>query len=82
MERKYEVGSEYFHEKILAAVFYGFRAVKNPESITVHPELMMKIRDKFRGKVLAPKNVGDVEVFCGLRVIEDASKEKDHLSVN
>jgi hypothetical protein len=43
---------------------------------------MMKIRDKFRGKVLAPKNVGDVEVFCGLRVIEDASKEKDHLSVN
>jgi hypothetical protein len=81
MERKYEVSSEHFHEKILAAVFYGFRAVENPETIVVHPELMMKIRDKFRNKVLAPKNIGDVEVFCGLMVIEDASKEKDYLSV-
>jgi hypothetical protein len=82
MGKTYEVGSEHFHEKILAAVFFGFRTVKNPASITVHPELMVKIRDHFRNKVLAPKSVDDVEVFMGLPVIEDATKEKDHISVN
>lgn len=82
MARTYEVGDDYFREKIMAAVFLGFRTVNNPSSVTVHPELMMKIRDNFGNKVVGPKRVGDSEVFCGLRVIEDATKEKDYLSVD
>ncbi|NTV02929.1 MAG: hypothetical protein HGB04_09160 [Chlorobiaceae bacterium] len=82
MARTYEVGGDYFREKIMAAVFLGFRTASNPSSVTVHPELMMKIRDNFRNKVVGPKRVGDSEVFCGLRVIEDATKERDHLSVS
>ncbi|MCE1273880.1 MAG: hypothetical protein LWW75_05055 [Chlorobiales bacterium] len=82
MARQYEVGGDYFIEKILAAVFVGFKTVSNPTSVTVHPELMQKIRDKFRNKVVGPKLVDDVEVFCGLRVIEDATKAPDHISVS
>ena len=82
MEKKYEVGGDYFIEQILAAVFVGFRTVNNPSSVTVHPELMEKIRERFRNKVVGPKRVGDSEVFCGLKVIEDATKEKDYLSVS
>ncbi len=82
MEKKYEVGDNFFREKIIAAVFYGFRALKNPLSITVHPELMTKIRENFKDKSVAPKRVGDVEMFFGLPVIEDPTKEKDYLSVN
>jgi hypothetical protein len=82
MERKYEVGDEYFSEKILAAVLLGFRTVNNPVSVTVHPELMIKIRAHFRNKVIAPKRVGDAEMFCGLTVIEDATKDRTHISVS
>lgn len=82
MSRTYEVGGDYFIEKIFAAVLLGFRTVNNPVSLTVHPELMMKIRESFRNKVIAPKRVGDAEVFCGLTVIEDATKETDHISVS
>ncbi|NTU67688.1 MAG: hypothetical protein HGB02_02275 [Chlorobiaceae bacterium] len=82
MARTYVVGDDYFREKIMAAVFLGCRTVDNPSSVTVHPELMMKIRDNFRNKAVGPKRVGDLEVFCGLRVIEDATKETDHLSVS
>ena len=81
MEKKYEVGGDFFREQIIAAIFYGFRTVKNPASVTVHPELMARIRDDFKNKVVAPKNVGDAEFFFGLPVIEDATKEKDHISV-
>jgi len=81
MERKYEVGGDYFIEKILAAVFLGFRTVNNPSSVTVHPELMMKIRERFRSKAVGPKRVGDSEVFCGLKVIEDRD-ERERLSVS
>jgi len=63
MEKKYEVGSDYFVEKVIAAIFYGFRTVKNPSSVTVHPELMMRIRDNFKNKVVAPKSVDDMEMF-------------------
>lgn len=82
MKRIYEVGGDYFMEEILAAVFVGFRTAKNPSTVTVHPELMKKIRERFRNKVVGPKRVGDSEVFCGLKVIEDATKEKDYLSVS
>ena len=82
MEKKYEVGDNFFREKIIAAVFYGFRALKNPLSITVHPELMTKIRENFKDKSVAPKRVGDVEMFFGLPVIEDPTNDKDYLSVN
>ncbi|MEI7825650.1 MAG: hypothetical protein WCI01_10145 [Chlorobiaceae bacterium] len=82
MEKKYEVGSDFFREEVIAAIFYGFRNVKNPVSITVHPEFMMRIRADFKNKVVAPKRVGDVEVFFGLPVIEDATKDKDHISVS
>jgi len=82
MGKKYEVGGDYFIEETLAAVFVGFRTVKNPSSVTVHPELMKRIRERFRNKVVGPKRVGDSEVFCGLKVIEDATKEKDYLSVS
>lgn len=82
MEKKYEVGRDFFREEVIAAIFYGFRNVKNPVSITVHPEFMMRIRADFKNKVVAPKRVGDVEVFFGLPVIEDATKDKDHISVS
>jgi hypothetical protein len=72
----------FFCEKILAAMLFGFRNVKNPSTVTVHPELMVKIRDIFKDKVISPKQFGDMEVFCGLRVIEDVTKEKDYISVN
>ena len=81
MEKKYEVSSDFFREEIIAAIFYGFRTVKNPVSVTVHPELMMRIREDFKNKVVAPKSVDDVEMFFGLPVIEDATKEKNHISV-
>ena len=81
MEKKYEVSSDFFREEIIAAIFYGFRTVKNPVSITVHPELMMRIREEFKNKVVAPKSVDDVEMFFGLPVIEDATKDKDYISV-
>jgi hypothetical protein len=82
MERKYEVGGDFFREEVIAAMFYGFRAIKNPVSVTVHPELMKRIRDEFKNKVSAPKRVGDTEMFFGLPVIEDPTKEKDYISVN
>ncbi|TLU82437.1 MAG: hypothetical protein FDX21_08010 [Chlorobium sp.] len=82
METKYEVGGDFFREKVLAAIFYGFRTVKNPVSITVHPELMMRIREEFKNKVVAPKSVDDSEFFFGLPVIEDATKDKDYISVD
>jgi hypothetical protein len=82
MEKKYEVGSDFLREEVIAAIFYGFRTVKNPVSVTVHPELMIRIRDNFKNKVVAPKCVGDAEVFFGLPVIEDATKEKDYIAVN
>jgi len=82
MGKRYEVGNDFFREKILAAVFVGFRNVKNPSTVTVHPELMVKIREDFKDKVISPKQFGDVEVFCGLTVIEDVTKEKDYISVN
>ncbi|NTU58470.1 MAG: hypothetical protein HGB00_06070 [Chlorobiaceae bacterium] len=82
MVQKYEIGDDYFSEKILAAVFLGFRTVSNPSSVTVHPDLMKKIRANFRNKMIGPKLVGDVEVFCGLKVIEDATMETDHISVS
>ena len=82
MGKTYEVGGDFFREKVIAAIFYGFRTIKNPVSVTVHPELMMRIRADFKNKVVAPKSVDDVEMFFGLPVIEDATKEKDHISVN
>jgi hypothetical protein len=82
MGQKYEVGGDYFSEKILAAVLVGFKTVSNPTHVTVHPDLMKKIRAKFTNKVIGPKHVGDFEVFCGLKVIEDATKETDHISVS
>ncbi len=81
MATTYEVGGDFLREKVIAAIFCGFRTVKNPVSVTVHPELMMRIRDDFRNKVVAPKSVGDVEMFFGLPVIEDATKERDYISV-
>ncbi|MBN1278297.1 MAG: hypothetical protein JW989_00785 [Chlorobiaceae bacterium] len=82
MGKTYEVGGDFFREKIIAVVFYGFRTIKNPVSITVHPELMKRIREDFRDKVVAPQNIGDAEMLFGLPVIEDATKESDHISVN
>ncbi|MCX6178309.1 MAG: hypothetical protein NT163_02890 [Chlorobiales bacterium] len=74
--------SVFFREKVIAAMFYGFRTIKNPVSVTVHPELMRNIRDQFANKLIAPKSVGDAEIFFGLPVIEDATKEKDYISVD
>lgn len=82
MGKKYEVGSDFFREEIIAAIFYGFRNVKNPVSVTVHPDLMVRIREDFKNKVVAPKSVDDVEFFFGLPVIEDATKAKDYISVD
>ncbi|NTW69288.1 MAG: hypothetical protein HGB23_05490 [Chlorobiaceae bacterium] len=81
METKYEVGDDFFREKIIAAMFSGFRSIKNPVSVTVHPELMMRIREDLRNKVVAPKMVGGAELFFGLPVIEDATKERDYIMV-
>jgi len=81
METTYEVGGDFFREKIIAAMVYGFRAIKNPVSVTVHPELMKRIRDDFSKKVTAPKCVGGVELFFGLPVIEDPSKATDYIAV-
>ena len=82
MVQKYEVGGDFFPEKILAAVFVGFKTVSEPTCVTVHPDLMKKIRATFTSKMIGPKRVGDFEVFCGLKVIEDATKEPDHISVS
>lgn len=73
--------SEFFCEKIIAAILYGFRNVKKPVSVTVHPEVMRKIRERFENKLMAPKSVGGVEMFFGLKVHEDATKDKDYISV-
>jgi hypothetical protein len=82
MGKRYEIGTDFFREEILAAMLFGFRNVKNPSTVTVHPELMVKIRESFKDKVTSPKQLGDVEVFCGLKVVEDVTKEKDYISVN
>ncbi len=82
MGKTYEVGGDFLREKVIAAIFVGFRSVKNPVSVTVHPELMKRIREDFSNKVVAPKSVDDAEFFFGLPVIEDASKEKDYIAVN
>ena len=81
MGKKYEVHSDNFREKVIAAIFYGYRTVKNPVSITVHPELMAKIRLDFKDKILAPKKFGDEETFFGLPVVEDDSKGRDYIAV-
>ena len=82
MEKQYEVGTDFFREEIIAAIFYGFRTIKNPVSVTVHPELMIKIRDSFKDKVVGPKTIDNAELFFGLQVVEDATKEKDYISVD
>ena len=82
MAQNYEVGGDFFSEKILAAVFVGFKTVSEPTCVTVHPDLMKKIRATFTSKMIGPKQVGDYEVFCGLKVIEDATKEPDYISVS
>ncbi|NTV92343.1 MAG: hypothetical protein HGA72_03420 [Chlorobiaceae bacterium] len=81
MEKIYDVGGDFLREKVIAAVFFGYRTIKNPVSVTVHPELMKRIRADFKNKVVAPKSVGDTEMFFGVPVIEDATKEADHISV-
>jgi hypothetical protein len=81
MEIRVNTGLENFREIIIATIFYGFRTVENPVSITIHPELMKKIRDGFKGKTMAPKIFDDTEIFFGLPVIEDATKEKNYIAV-
>ncbi|NTV99035.1 MAG: hypothetical protein HGA70_07720 [Chlorobiaceae bacterium] len=81
MEIKVNSGLEHFREMIIATIFYGFKTVENPVSITVHPELMKKIRDNFKGKAMAPKIFDNTEIFFGLPVIEDESKEKNYIAV-
>lgn len=81
MERTYDISSDFFREQIIATMFFGFRNVKSPVSVTVHPELLGKIRESFKGKVMAPKIYDGVEIFFGLPVIEDATKEKDYIAV-
>ncbi|NTV97848.1 MAG: hypothetical protein HGA70_01620 [Chlorobiaceae bacterium] len=81
MEIKVDAGREHFREKIIATMFFGFRTVTDPVSIRVHPELMMKIRDHFRDKAMAPKIFDDVEIFFGLPVIEDSTKDKNYIAV-
>ncbi len=75
------MSQEFFREKIIAAMLYGFRAIKNPKTVTVHPELMAQIRAQFKQTQLAPKNIGGTEMFFGLPVTEDPTKPKDHLAV-
>ena len=82
MEKMYEVGSDFFREEVMAVMLYGFRTVKNPVSVTVHPEMMIRIRDNFKDKVVGPKTIDNAELFFGLPVIEDATKERDYISVN
>jgi len=82
MGKKYEIGNDHFREKVIAAVFFGFRNIKKPVSVTVHPELMERIRKEFKNKVVAPVTVGDAEMFFGLPVIEDATKDKEYISVS
>jgi hypothetical protein len=81
MEINIDAGREFFREKIIATMFYGFRTVENPVSVTVHPDLMTKIRDCFKDKAMAPKIFDDMEIFFGLPVVEDATKEKNYISV-
>ncbi|MBF0586361.1 hypothetical protein INT08_04410 [Prosthecochloris sp. N3] len=82
MARTYEVGNDYFREKVIAAIFAGYRTIEKPVSVTVHPELMERIRKDFKNKVVAPKKLGDTELFFGLPVIEDPTKARDHIAVN
>ncbi len=82
MGKKYEIGNDHLREKVIAAVFFGFRNIKKPVSVTVHPELMIRIRKEFKNKVVAPVKVGDAEMFFGLPVIEDATKDKEYISVS
>ena len=82
MAQKYEVEGDFFSEKILAAVFVGFKTISEATCVTVHPDLMKKIRATFTSKVIGPKQMGDCEVFCGLKVIEDATKMLDYFSVS
>ncbi|NTW83004.1 MAG: hypothetical protein HGB36_06510 [Chlorobiaceae bacterium] len=81
MEIKIDEGFEYFREKIIATMFYGFRSVEKPVSVTVHPELMIKIRESFKGKTMAPKIFDDQEIFFGLPVIEDPTKDRNYIAV-
>ena len=76
------MAQDFFREKIVAAMLYGFRAIKKPEKVTVHPELMKQIRDQFKGTQIAPVSVGGKEMFFGLPVIEDATKDKDYIAVS
>jgi len=73
--------SVYFREKLFATILYGFRTIKKPATVTVHPELMMQIRDQFKDTQIAPKYIGGVEMFFGLPVIEDSTKDKDYIVV-
>lgn len=82
MGKKFEVHGDFFRERVIAAIFYGYRTRKPPVSITVHPELMTRVRKDFKDKVVAPVKVGDTEMFFGLPVIEDASKDRDYIAVN
>lgn len=82
MGKSYEIRTDYFREKIMAAVLVGYRTNKEPVSITVHPDLMARIRKEFTGKTVAPQKIGDEEYFFGLPVIEDSARDKEHISVN
>ncbi|ACF46633.1 MAG: hypothetical protein OQK66_05050 [Prosthecochloris sp.] len=81
MGKTYEVTTDFFREKVIGAIFFGFRTIQTPTSVTVHPELMTRIRHEFKNKVVGPKNIGDAEMFFGLPVIEDPTKEKDYIAV-
>ena len=75
------MGDEFFREKVFATMLYGFRTLKNPVSVTVHPALMKQIRDQFKDTQMAPVIIGGAEMFFGLPVIEDAAKDKDYIAV-
>ena len=76
------MAQDFFREKIVAAMLYGFRAIKKPEKVTVHPELMAEIREQLKDTQLAPKTIGDTEMFFGLPVTEDPTKAKEYLAVS
>jgi len=76
------MGDEFFREKVFAVMLYGFRTIKKPASVTVHPELMMKIRDQFKDTQMAPVSIEGAEMFFGLPVIEDATKGEDYIAVS
>jgi len=76
------MGDEFFREKVFAVMLYGFRTIKKPSSVTVHPELMMKIRDQFKDTQMAPVSIEGAEMFFGLPVIEDATKGEDYIAVS